>query len=140
MHSLTSLLHQTIRTLLKSPGFTITAILILGFGIGANTAVFNLINCVLLKPLPYPHSERLVSIFTPIDTLRTLGTDLPDYLDFRASQRSFTEIAAIDDDFIDLSGSDGPQRLIAGFVSAGLFKVTGRPFLLGRPFTAEEDQ
>ena len=133
-------LRHTIRLLLKSPGFTITAVLILGFGIGANTAVFNLINCVLLKPLPYPHSERLVSIFTPIDTLRTLGTDLPDYLDFRASKKSLTEIAAIDDDFLDLSSSDGPQRLIAGFVSAGLFKVTGRPFLLGRPFTEEEDQ
>jgi putative ABC transport system permease protein len=140
MRSLTSHFRHTVRLLLKSPGFTITAIVILGFGIGANTAVFNLINCVLLKPLPYPHSERLVSIFTPIDTLRTLGTDLPDYLDFRASQRSFTEIAAIDDDFIDLSGPDGPQRLIAGFVSAGLFKVTGCPFLLGRPFTEEEDQ
>jgi putative ABC transport system permease protein len=140
MRSLTLPFRHSIRLLLKSPGFTITAILILGFGIGANTAVFNLINCVLLKPLPYPHSERLVSIFTPIDTLRTLGTDLPDYLDFRASQRSFTEIAAIDDDFIDLSGPDGPQRLIAGFVSAGLFKVTGRQFLLGRPFTEEEDQ
>jgi hypothetical protein len=53
-------LHQTLRLLLKSPGFTITAILILGFGIGANTAIFSLINSVLLKPLPYPEPDRLV--------------------------------------------------------------------------------
>ncbi|MBV9877159.1 MAG: ABC transporter permease [Verrucomicrobia bacterium] len=140
MRSLTSQLRYTIRLLLKSPGFTITAILILGFGIGANTAVFNLINCVLLKPLPYPHADRLVSMSVPIDTSRTVGADLPDFLDYRASQQSFTEIAAIDDDFVDLSGSDGPQRIVAGFVSAGLFKVTGRDFLLGRPFTEKEDQ
>ena len=133
-------LRQTIRVLLKSPGFTITAILILGFGIGVNTAVFSLINSVLLKPLPYPHPERLVTIFTPTDTLKTLGSDLPDYLDFRASQQSFTEIAAVDDDFIDLSGPDGPHRVVAGFVSASLFKVTGCEFLLGRPFAEEEDQ
>lgn len=133
-------LRHAVRLLLKSPGFTTTAILILGFGIGANTTVFNLINCVLLKPLPYPHSEQLVNVFAPTDTLKTLSLDLPDYLDYRASQQSFTEIAAINDDFIDLSEANGPQRLIASFASASLFKVTGRVFLLGRPFTDEEDK
>ena len=133
-------LRHTLRLLIKTPGFTVTAILILGFGIGANTAVFNLINCVLLKPLPYPHSELLVNIFTPTDALKTLSLDVPDYLDFRASQQSFSEIAAVNDDFIDLSEPNGPQRLIAGFASASLFKVTSRAFLLGRPFTDKEDK
>ena len=62
MRGLFESLRQTVRVLLKAPGFTITAILILGFGIGANTAIFSLINAVLLKPLPYPQPERLVKI------------------------------------------------------------------------------
>jgi putative ABC transport system permease protein len=135
-----SALRQTLRLLLKSPGFTITAILILGFGIGINTAIFSLINDVLLKALPYPHPERLVSIFTPIDTVSTLGIDLPDYVDLRASQHSFDGLAALDDEVLDLNDTGEPRRIDVGFVSASLFKVTGRACILGRAFTDEEDR
>jgi hypothetical protein len=94
MHSLLQSLRYTIRLLLKSPGFTITAVLILGFGIGANTAIFSLINTVLLNPLPFPKSDRLVQIFQSrtnsglLDRSDWGGLDYPDYIDLRDGQQS----------------------------------------------------
>jgi putative ABC transport system permease protein len=81
-------MRHTIRLLLKSPGFTITAVLILGFGIGTNTAIFSLISSVLLKPLPYPKPDRLVEIFQPLRNVQKFYVCYPDYQDFLASQRS----------------------------------------------------
>ena len=81
MRSLTFSFRHTIRLLVKSPGFTITAILILGFGIGVNTAIFSLINAVLLKPLPYPDPERLVTVMTPYQNSSSMGMDYPDFRD-----------------------------------------------------------
>jgi hypothetical protein len=80
---------HTLRLLLKSPGFTITAVLILGIGIGANTAIFSLIDAVLLKPLPYPRADRLVEVFQPLRNLQKFRLAYPDYLDFCANQHSF---------------------------------------------------
>jgi hypothetical protein len=77
MRGLISHLRYTIRLLLKSPGFTITAVLILGFGIGTNTAVFSLIDAVVLKPLPFPHSERLVELFMPLRNDDDMPFDYP---------------------------------------------------------------
>ncbi|MFZ0503772.1 MAG: hypothetical protein WAM44_08670, partial [Chthoniobacterales bacterium] len=88
-------LRYTLRLLLKSPGFTITAILILGFGIGANTAIFSLVDAVLLKPLPYPHAERLVQIYQEIPNAPWTWFDYPDYQDFCRTQSSFEDLAAI---------------------------------------------
>jgi hypothetical protein len=70
-------MRHTIRLLLKSPGFTITAVLILGFGIGANTAVFSLINSVPLKPVPYPHPDQLMAVFMPVHNNDVMGFDYP---------------------------------------------------------------
>ncbi len=82
MRSLISHLRHTLRLFVKSPGFTVTAIAILGLGIGANTAIFSLVEAVLLKPLPYPHSEQLVQIFQPFRDFDQDDVDYPDYLDF----------------------------------------------------------
>ncbi len=76
-------LQYTLRLLLKSPGFTLTAVLILSLGIGANTAIFSLIDNVLLKPLAYPHPERLVQLFEPFRDLQHVRLSYPDYLDSR---------------------------------------------------------
>lgn len=86
MRGLISHLRYTVRLLLKSPGFTITTVLILGLGIGANTAIFSLVNCVLLKPLPYPNPDRLVSIYQVIQGEEKSQFDYPDYLDVRANR------------------------------------------------------
>ena len=132
-------LRQTVRLLLKSPGFTITAILILGFGIGANTAIFSLINSVLLKPLPYSHPERLVKVLLPQEGSVRDDFDYPDYLDVAAAQTDFDSIALVHGDFLDLTGSGETQRLCIDFVSPSLFTLTGRPAILGRTFNPQED-
>jgi putative ABC transport system permease protein len=140
MRGLLASVRYTVRLLLKSPGFTITAVLILGFGIGTNTAIFSLLDAVVLNPLPFPHPDRLVSIVNTSKEISDLGVDLPDYVDFRTTQQSFDELAVAREAILDLSDSASPQKLNAGFVSASLFTVTGQPFVIGRPFTDQEDR
>ncbi len=132
-------LRQTVRLLLKSPGFTITAILILGFGIGANTAIFSLINTALLRPLPYSHPERLVAITMPYQNEARTSFDYPDYLDIAAAQTSFDSIAVVQTSALDLTGAGETQRLWVNFASPSLFTVTGRTAILGRVFKLQED-
>jgi hypothetical protein len=101
------LLHSlgyTIRLLLKSPGFTVTAILIIGFGIGVNAAIFSLIDSVRLQPLPFPQANRLVKIDMPHGNASGGGLDYLDYLDIRAAQRSFDSVCVSHGDFLDLRG------------------------------------
>jgi putative ABC transport system permease protein len=126
--------------LVKSPGFAITAILILGVGIGANTAVFSLINSTLLNPLPYPHPERLVQLFQPFRNFDRFSLDYPDYLDFRSSQRAFEGLTAFVNDDFNLAGRGEPQRISGLYVSGEFFGLLGRPFIIGRPFSENEDK
>jgi putative ABC transport system permease protein len=140
MRALLTSVRYTVRLLRKSPTFTIAAVLILGVGIGANTAIFSLLDAVVLNPLPFPHPDRLVSIANTSKEISGLGVDLPDYVDFRMTQESFDELAVARETILDLSDSAGPQKLNAGFVSASLFTVTGQPFVIGRPFTDQEDR
>ena len=139
MRGLLASVRYTVRLLLKSPGFTITAVLILGFGIGANTAVFSLIDAVLLKPLPYPHPERLVGISMPYQSAQRMGLDYPDYLDIAAAQTCFDSIAVVHGDPLDLTGNGETQRLFVSFASPSLFALTGRTAILGRVFNIQED-
>ena len=146
MHGFIQSLRHTVRLLLKSPGFTITAVLILGFGIGANTAIFSLIDAVLLNPLPFPRSDRLVQVFQAktehalLDKSEWANLDYPDYLDLRSGQHSFDNLSVQYWDFLDLGDQANPERLTAIYTSPDLFRVTNLPFVLGRPFTDEEDQ
>jgi putative ABC transport system permease protein len=86
-------LRHTVRFLLKSPGFTITAVLILGFGIGANTAIFTLVDAVILKPLQFPEADRLVLICEPYPNEPFGRIDYPDYVDIAAAQHTFASLA-----------------------------------------------
>jgi putative ABC transport system permease protein len=139
MRGLFSHLRYTVRLLLKSPGFTITAVLILGLGIGANTAIFSLVNCVLLKPLPYPNPDRLVSIYQTIQGGDKSQFDYPDYLEVRANQRTLDSLTAFYPDDFTLTGRGEPERISGIYASGSLFKVLGRPFLIGKPFGETED-
>lgn len=140
MRSLISHLRYAVRLLLKSPGFTATTILILGFGIGMNTAVFSLINSVILRPLAFPHSEQLAELFMPLQSDEYTPFDYADYTDIRAAQRSFENLAIfiVEDD--SLTGQGAAERITGSFVSSNMFKLTGLPFILGRPFSEDEDQ
>ena len=84
------------------------AILIFGLGIGANTAIFSLVNGVLLKPLPYPHPERLVQIFQPFQNFDQVDLSYPDYVDFSANQHSFDSMTAFLPEDFNLSGRGEP--------------------------------
>jgi putative ABC transport system permease protein len=137
-------MRQTIRLLLKSPGFTITAVLILGLGIGANTAVFSLIEAVILNATPFPNPDRIVLVSQP---RRNVGQheprgylSYPDYVDLSRDQHSFESVSASYWDFLDLNDRGEAQRLTAIFASPELFKITHLPFILGRPFTEAEDK
>jgi putative ABC transport system permease protein len=133
-------LRHTIRILLKSPGFTVTAVLILGLGIGANTAVFSLIDGVLLKPLPYPHSNKLVKVELCAPNSGRTNFDYADFLDLKAAERSFDALCVSDGgDLLDWREGDYSTRVNVDFASPGIFRATGRPFILGRPFTDSED-
>lgn len=140
MHALFQHLRYTVRLLRKSPGFTITAVLILSFGIGVNTAIFSLMDAAVLKPLPFPDPDRLVEVCTPYQKEAFHWMDYPDYLDLAATQHSFEGLAALTGPLaLDLGGTREAQQVRAFFVSPSLANVTGLPIRLGRWFNEEED-
>jgi putative ABC transport system permease protein len=132
-----------LRMLRKNPGFTVVAVLTLGLGIGANTAVFSLVDTILLRPLPYrdPHQLVLVS-----ETLPQMGGDTEvgmaagEYLDYRDRNRSFVQTGAYEAAGFNLTGEGTPLRVNAAAVTASAFPLLGVPAQLGRSFTADEEQ
>jgi putative ABC transport system permease protein len=139
MRSLISHLRYTIRLLLRSPGFTLTIALIMGLAIGANTAIFSLVNAVLLESLPYPEPERLMTISETSPTYSRMPVAYPDYLDWRANQHSFEDIAIFGRDSFNLTGSGDPERVSGAFVTASYFRVLGVRPTIGRTFAESDD-
>ena len=139
MRSLISHLRLTIRLLLRSPGFTITATVILGLGIGANTAIFSLINGVLLKPLPNPQADRLIRIYQPTQDSPDMNMAYSDYVDFRGSQRTLQDLSLIYLDDLQIIGTGEPERVEGDYVTGNFFTILGRPLLLGRAFGEKEN-
>jgi len=135
-------LHYAIRMLRRSPGFTTIAVLTLALGVGANTAVFSVVNTVLLRPLPYPESERLVQMWSTNPNADRWGiwTAYPRFVDWRRQSTSFEEMAAVRTWVINLSGGDHPEALFAVVTSSQLFNVLRVQPMLGRTFLPEEDQ
>jgi putative ABC transport system permease protein len=121
-----------LRMLAKKPGFTAVAIITLSLGIGANTAIFSVINAVLLRPLPYPEPERLV-------TMRS-NQSLPDLLDVQVQSQSFEGVGGIVIQALDFTGGSEPVQTDAGLVNADLFKVLGARLVAGRTIAPEEDR
>lgn len=129
-----------IRLLRKSPGFSAVAILTLALGIGANTALFSVVNGVLLNPLPYAQSDRLVSIYESVKNFEKASLSYLNFLDYQDQNRTLEAIAAYrSGDFI-LTGSGGAQRMRPAMVTADFFRVLGVPPIAGRDFTREEDR
>jgi putative ABC transport system permease protein len=135
-------LRFALRQLRKSPGFTAIAIITLALGIGANTAIFSVINAVLLRPLPYPQADRLVLIRERTNLFDSGSVCLPNYLDWRASQRGFTDVALFRRDDANLSGATSDveaERVGLALVSYNFLSVLGVPPELGRDFRESDD-
>ena len=128
--------------LLKKPGFTAIAVLTLALGIGANTAIFSVVNAVLLRPLPFAEPDRLVMVYEKRLKLgRTRNpVSAPDFIDWRAQNTVFENMAAYTWWNANLTGGDEPERIMGAVASAGLFPTLGVEPALGRSFTPEEDQ
>ena len=130
------------RTLRKNPGFAAVVVITLALGIGANTGIFTVVNGVVLKPLPYPDPDRLLTLWERSRSDGLQSTVAPaNFYDWRAQSRSFAKMAAIDPypDFI-LNGSGEAQRLSGADVSGDFFSLLGTRMELGRDFLAEEDR
>ncbi len=128
------------RLLLKQPVFTLIAVLTLGLGIGATTAIFSLVNTVLLRPLPFAEPERLVWSWGEFSGGNRASTSPPDFLDYREQNRSFEELAAMMFRSFNLTGAGEPVRVIGSSVTANFFQALGVNLIKGRAFLPEEEK
>ena len=131
-----------LRTLLRNPGYTALAILTLGLGVGANTAIFTVINGVLLRPLPFTDEARIMHVDQT--ELRTgpdpLGLSVGEFSDYRSQSHSFSDFAEYHSMLFTLLGTKTPERVVTGVVSANYFNVLGVQPVLGRLFVDADDQ
>lgn len=133
-------LSYTTRTLARSPGFTLTAILVVALGIGANTAAFSVTDFVLIRPLPFAEPERLVKLWQTQSGYSRMEASPANYRDWKRRAKSFSGMGAFSGISVNLVGQGEPVRLDGAFVTADLFPLLGVQPLLGRLFTAEEDR
>src|SRR5271154_6331438 len=127
------------RLLIKSPGFASVAVLALALGIGANTAIFSLVYGTLLAPLPYPHPDQLVMVWSRIKDNNN-GVSAGDYLDWKRETTAFQNLAAWTGSAVNLSTSGRPQTVQSQRNTPGFLSMMGHRFLLGRDFLPEEGQ
>jgi hypothetical protein len=139
MDALRQDIRHGLRRLARSPGFTIVALLTLALGIGANTAIFTVVNAVLFKPLPYERSERLVGVFhqTPGGPLSVMSG--PNFVDVRAQNRTLSGMTAVNNIGLTVTGRGAPIRADGAEVSASFFDVLRVRPILGRGFRSDEN-
>jgi putative ABC transport system permease protein len=130
------------RQLRKSPGFALVAILTLALGIGANTAIFSIVNAVLLRPLPYPDADRIMVLNESSGPGQDYSVALPDYFDWRNDNTVFEHLAATHKESRNLSGipSRDPERISCASVTRNFFNIVGLPPEIGRTFSEDEDK
>jgi putative ABC transport system permease protein len=128
------------RMLVKNPGVTIIVIVALALGIGANTAIFSVVNAVLIRPLPYQESERLVFLNEQSPVLDEMSISYPNFLDWRAQNQTFEKMGVYNRASYNLTGAGEAERIITGQVSADLFSVLRVNPIYGRVFTNDEDK
>ncbi|QOY90575.1 ABC transporter permease [Paludibaculum fermentans] len=140
IETLVSDIRYAARVLRRAPGFTITIVLTLAIAIGANSAIFSVVQGVLLKPLPFANAGRLVRIYYNSDTQPKFPLNPNDFHDYRARNRSFTSMAAITRSDAQLAGAGETVRLRAFSVTAGYFELLGFRPAMGREFTSDDEQ
>ena len=133
-------LRYSFRTLCKMPGFTIVALLVLALGIGANTAIFSVVNSVVLRPLPYPDADRLALIWeTDLkDGIQREGPSGPNFLDWKEQSQSFEEMALLEVGTGTVTGEGEPEQVTGLRVTTNFLSMLGARTILGRGFTAAE--
>ncbi len=129
-----------LRVLWKNPGFTAVAVLTLALGIGANSALFSVVNGVLLNPLPFPNPNELVAVYSRTGTFQESSISYPNFLDWQKDNHSFSSLSAFRSDDFNMTGVGEPERLHAHMISAEFFPTLGLRPLLGRNFRSEEDR
>lgn len=129
-----------IRWLRKNPGFAVLAVLTLGVGIGVNTAMFSVVNAVLLRPLPFPEADRIVWMAESGPEVKDRWVSYPNFVDWRARNQSFEAMSTFRGWSMNLTGAGVPENLTVQMVTADYFKVMRAAPLLGRDFTAQDDQ
>jgi len=140
MTALVQDLRYAIRKLIQSPGFTAIAVLTLGLGIGANSALFSVVNGVLLNPLPYPHSSQLVAVYERVAGLDSAPIEYLNFLDWQRDSKSFASMAVYRNEDYNFIGNGEGERLSGYMVSAGFFNTLGVAPVLGRTFGVDDDQ
>ena len=128
------------RSLRKSPGFTAVAVATLALGIGATTAIFSVIDAVMLRPLPYPHPERIVRVWEQAPDGHRMNLADPNFNDFRAQNDTFSALAAYAVTRVSVSAGGEPLRLDVAYVSRDFFKALGVEPAVGRAFVPEEQR
>src|SRR6201984_3352452 len=130
------------RQLRNSPGFTLVAVLTLALGIGANTAIFSIVNAVLLRPLPYPDADRIMVLNESSGRGQDYSVALPDYFDWQNDNTVFENLAATHKESRNLSGIAGrePERISCASVTRNFFNIIGLPPEIGRTFSEDEDR
>jgi putative ABC transport system permease protein len=128
------------RMLIKNPGFTVVAVLTMALGIGANSAIFSVINTVLLRPLPYEDSERLMLFTEWSEQIPNMSFSVANFKDVRDQNSTFESLVAFRSNNYVLTGEGDPERLSGRQVTSGMFSTLRLQPILGRPFTAEEDK
>jgi predicted permease len=128
------------RMLRKNPGFTVVAVLTLALGIGANTAIFSVVNGVLLNPLPYPHAEQLVTLHESKPNFEFGSISYPNFRDWQRDNRSFSSMAIARRINFSLTGVGEAEQVRARFISSGFFSTVGVNPVLGRDFAPGEDE
>ncbi|MBS1829633.1 MAG: ABC transporter permease [Acidobacteria bacterium] len=133
-----------VRMLLRSPGFTFAAVLCLGLGIGATTAIFSVVNAVVLRPLPYQEPERLMRTYTEFPTfpnggLRRFWTSPPEWLDLRRETKAWESLEAFTTNGVNIGGGTEPVRVTASFLTGGLLPMLGVSPVKGRLLTPQDD-
>jgi len=140
METLADDLRYSLRLLRKTPGFTLIAVIALALGIGADTAMFTVVNGVLLRPLPYRDPARLVMLAETAPDFSRMSVSYPNFLDWQRENQSFTGLAVFTHEDFTFTGSGQPEHLAGEFVSADFLPVLGVNPALGRSFLPEEDR
>ncbi len=131
---------HAVRSYAKAPTFTLAVVATLGLGIGASTAIFSLVDGIVLRPLPFPDPERIVFVQETGRLGNMMSVSWPNFVDWRARQRTFESLAASRNDVFVWTGGERAERLAGRHVSASFFHVLGVAPVIGRDFVADDDR